>query len=461
MNNSARLFSVDLPRAAAEALARHPHVELVEEIGEVYVASSQTVDPYYSFEDGLWSSLSNKWHLDRIDQDSYMPNGQYNFCERASNVTAYVLDTGVMRGHNEFANKRADGSSRVRDGVVFAADAGLYPAYNPCGGYTTDLAVSHGTAVASVLGGQYIGVAKNVNIVPLRVSACDSAVDASDPVATTERMCWALDWIKSANNPDRAKRSYWNTSQNAPALVSMSTFAYTNTVVVDGVRKNADPYLGALESVINGLLKDDPGSDWRGIPVVASANNQDTADNRTSPARMAYRNRLNFETTLERRVISVGGLGQRLSSTGQVTEARWDCPMYDGEPCWPVYNPATLSTVTYGSNYGPTVDIYAPAHNVTTASMESPSSYRTLHESRSGTSFAAPVVAGIVARILQAEPTLDPLTVWQRLRDTAGRSPSYFDSTPITSVPNHISSPLGNNLFAKRTGMPTCSPELP
>ncbi len=65
---------------------------------------------------------------------------------------------------------------------------------------------------------------------------------------------------------------------------------------------------------------------------------------------------------------------------------------------------------TWWSNYGSTVDFTAPGENVTTTNWDgSPVSV-------SGTSFSAPFVAGVLARILAALPALTPDEAVQRLR---------------------------------------------
>ena len=250
-------------------------------------------------------------------------------------------------------------------------------------------------------------MAKAARVVPLRVFTC------AGTNGSIEHLCWALDWIKSPFNPNRNHR---------PALVNISLRVATN-----------QPFVSALESVINGLVLNSTG--WTGIPVVASANNQNTNQACSTPARMAYRNTAFLSPG---RVISVGGTN--------ATDTRWNC-IVDGdchnEPkCSPGFAPAA-------SNYGPIVDIWAPAHNLKSAHIKCSSCVRTNPTTKSGTSFSAAVVSGIVARMLQASPSLTPTQVWNRLQ------------TDATLVSPPIDPPNGSSMLVFRSGSAACNPELP
>jgi subtilisin family serine protease len=69
------------------------------------------------------------------------------------------------------------------------------------------------------------------------------------------------------------------------------------------------------------------------------------------------------------------------------------------------------------SNYGSCVDLFAPGSDVVAAWFGAPNIYR----SSSGTSNAAPIVSGIVALMLEAEPALTQVEVGQRLISNATR----------------------------------------
>lgn len=67
------------------------------------------------------------------------------------------------------------------------------------------------------------------------------------------------------------------------------------------------------------------------------------------------------------------------------------------------------------SNYGSCVDLFAPGHSITSLSFANDTDTRTL----SGTSMAAPVIAGAVALYLSGNPTANPSTVANTIRASA------------------------------------------
>lgn len=219
-----------------------------------------------------------------------------------------------------------------------------------------------------------------------------------------------------------------------PKLVTMSTFQMPAT---PGVSGDGD----TLERAIRDLIAD-------GIPVFASANNQNGNACDTSPARLSAGNP---DSSLRSDVITVGGSmlvnrpwtpdlsdapsgATAPSGRGRgpeppydpnqaVREARWICGLGDTARCQTtdLHDPPLKSVSptlgrpyieeTAGSNGGQCVTLFAPAKNLFLASNKGETSYRDGRlddEFASGTSFSAPIAAGVAARILQQSPTLTP-----------------------------------------------------
>lgn len=169
------------------------------------------------------------------------------------------------------------------------------------------------------------------------------------------------------------------------------------------------PCLPAFENNVRNLI-------MAGVTYVAAANNQNNGNCATSPARMGYGN-----PAYDFHVITVGGTTEQ--------DQRW-VRLIPSEIIPGCIAPDYCGDT--GSNFGICVDIYAPAHNFGhLANISAFNAYRsqtTRIDQLSGTSFAAPVVSGIVARILERNPTWTPQQVWTYIRDQANH-PACFDTT--------------------------------
>ena len=137
-------FAIQMPEAAAIALSHEPAVAYVQEDGIVKAASTQA---------------NPSWGLDRIDQRDLPRNNKYNFANvtTGAGVHVYILDSGINPLHQEFLNP--NGTTRVTQDASFWFEDG-----NDC--------AHHGTPVASVIGGNTLGVAKDVRLHSVKVLNC-------------------------------------------------------------------------------------------------------------------------------------------------------------------------------------------------------------------------------------------------------------------------------------------------
>jgi subtilisin family serine protease len=169
---------------------------------------------------------SAPWGLGRIDQPALgAGDDTYNYDTTGEGVTAYIIDTGIRRSHNEFTGRVEDGyfSSQVT---------------------STDDCNGHGTHVAGTVGGVTYGVAKSVTIVPVRVFTCAGTT-------STSYIFSALLWIIDDHLPGE------------PAVINMSL----------GVR--------AVDEWINYYVQEAIND---GITVVVSAGNSAEPSCANSPA---------------------------------------------------------------------------------------------------------------------------------------------------------------------------------
>lgn len=145
-------------RANAKQLERllfDPRVDYVEQDGVVTASATQT---------------GATWGIDRVDQRNLPLNSSYIYDTTASNVHAYIVDTGVLGSHTEFTGRMSNGYTAISDAN----------GTNDCNG--------HGTHVAGTVGGTTYGVAKQARIHPVRVLGCDGSGTNSGVIA-------GMDWV--------------------------------------------------------------------------------------------------------------------------------------------------------------------------------------------------------------------------------------------------------------------------
>jgi subtilisin family serine protease len=134
-----------MSESAAIALSQSPQVKLIEQERLLHIQSTQTGAP---------------WDLDSIDEIARTLQGNYIYNATGNGVVAYVLDSDIRATHNDFGG-------RASNAADFVNESGCTGTNNDCHIY------SHGTAVASVVGGSTYGVSKGVTIKSVKI--CNSS----------------------------------------------------------------------------------------------------------------------------------------------------------------------------------------------------------------------------------------------------------------------------------------------
>lgn len=135
----------------ARQIAKMPGIDFVKNDTYLTLDSIQTSAP---------------WGLDRIDQRNLPLSTTYEYNYVASGVNVYIVDTTLVGTDPEFDNMFSWGGGAISR-VTNVYDAHGGPSCNGAWPSWT-----HGTQMASIIGGRTLGVAKNVQLKGVRVTDC-------------------------------------------------------------------------------------------------------------------------------------------------------------------------------------------------------------------------------------------------------------------------------------------------
>ena len=175
-------FAATMSARKARQVAADPDVAFVQPNVIHRISATQTNPP--------------SWGLDRIDQRNRPLNQAYTYNTTASNVHAYIVDTGIRTTHQDFGGRATSGYDAVDGGSA-----------DDCNG--------HGTHVAGTVGGTAYGVAKGVQLVAVRVLNCDGS-------GTTAQVAAGIDWVTA--------------NAVKPAVANMSLGGSADTALDNAVR---------------------------------------------------------------------------------------------------------------------------------------------------------------------------------------------------------------------------------
>jgi subtilisin family serine protease len=204
-------FAIRMPESAAQKMAADPRVSFVEQDSVVLAVATQS---------------PATWGIDRIDEPTLPRSNSYTYNTTASNVHAYVIDTGIRATHTQFAGRVSGGMTVINDGR----------GTGDCNG--------HGTHVAGTIGSSTYGVAKAVRLHPVRVLNCSGSGSTSGVIS-------GVNWV--ANN------------RVLPAVANMSLGGGASS---------------SLDAAVNGAIN-------RSVTFAVAAGNSNANACNSSPARVA------------------------------------------------------------------------------------------------------------------------------------------------------------------------------
>lgn len=152
------------------------------------------------------------WGLDRVDQPALPLDSSFQYPDNGGrDVNIYVVDTGVRTTHQEFTGRALPGRNFVSSGGFLFGGSVNPDDYEDCNG--------HGTHVAGTAAGSTYGVAKQANVVPVRVLNCFGSGSTSAVIA-------GVDWV--AGNHQK------------PAVANLSLGGFTSTALDTAVANAVD-----------------------------------------------------------------------------------------------------------------------------------------------------------------------------------------------------------------------------
>jgi len=332
------------------------------------------------------SLISQNWYNSTApyDENYYYPSSA------GKGINIFILDKGFNFRHFEYSNK----DDRTAQCLISISQEGIYGEFNDLCSYEYE--DNHGNAVADIAGGLTNGVANKANIYGI--------VIYRDKVAYTSTFIKALEFINqfylNVRNPKNVENFIYKTVINISSAIYMNDYEKRT---YDRERRLLNYLYNLIEVMSN-----------KGSVFVASAGNDSVlADNFSYPC--------TFDNVICVGAIDNIGINDGYYVMDRIIKNENNTLIYPNHDEWKMIKENALKrynliyenliesknmtamnyrTAIY-SNYGRMVDIYAPGfvkiYYQDTDGVNHP-------KYEAGTSFSAPIVAGVAATIMSENP---------------------------------------------------------
>lgn len=393
------------------------------------------------------------WGLRRINEtiNPYTGNvalGGYNYTLDGTGVDIVIQDSGIQADHPDFND--FNGISRVQQ-IDWYNESGL-PGTMPVGHYTDF--DGHGTHCAGIAAGRIYGWAKNAKIYAVKVAGLEGPDDPNTGISISDCFDVIKEWHK--NKPIDS-----STGEKRPTIVNMS-WGYQG--IYDSV--NSIIY---RETTYTGSQIDTAGERWSLGLVPIQLNGRFRTNVRIASVDVDIQEMIDAGIHV---VIASGNLYHKIdveegldynntaiTNTGTRFYHRGSSP-FDNEAhivgnIDTVLHSSQLEQKAESSNSGPGVTIWAPGTNIMSTLSEntiySSGSYLEDADYKigniSGTSMAAPQIAGVLALYIQLNPSATPAEAKAWITNTSQLDQIYStdSSTDYTDTRSILGS---SNQFA-------------
>lgn len=387
------------------------------------------------------------WGLRRVNETANpytgdTVSGGYNYTLDGTGVDIVIQDSGIQVDHPEFQD--ASGVSRIQQINWYTASGltGTQP-----DGFYTDYD-GHGTHVAGIAVGKTYGWAKNARIYSVKIAGLEGETDPNSGIPVTDCFDVIKEWHR--NKPIDP-----STGVKRPTIVNMSWGYGSYFAFITGGNYRGISWTGSTPRTDYGMIGRNDGVGLRypvrvasvdvdieelidaGVHVIVAAGN---SKQKIDLENGADYNNFYTSSLFGTRYYHRGGspYSERAFIVGNIDSA--------------IESTSSKEQKADSSETGPGVNIWAPGSNIMSCtsninkftSGDYPLNSNFKITNISGTSMAAPQVAGVLALYLQINPESTPAQSLAYMQNTAidsvlydvGNSQSYTSSRALLGSQN-------------------------